>query len=270
MELTERDIEVDGVTARIYEAGAGFPILLMHGAGPGTCVPVNFGRVLEPLARRYHVFGTDLIGFGASGRKTAAPYFDYALWLKQADAVLASLPEGPKGIVGHSISATLAMRLAGQHSDVAKLLLTGAMGTPIGANADLETPWTFPADLASLRRSLDVLFYDSSFVTDAMLEDRLTVLNADDYRAYFEAMFAGDKAALIAPTVLTAEELARVTCAVAIVHGRSDAAFPIEKTAAVLADALPQADLHALAACGHGPAAERPESLLAIAFDMFG
>ena len=242
----------------------------MHGAGPGTCVPVNFGRVLEPLAARYHVFGTDLIGFGASGRKPAPPYFDYALWLEQADAVLGTLPEGPKGILGHSISATLAMRLAGRHADVTKLLLTGAMGTPMQSSAALETLWSFPGDLAALRRSLDVLFYDSSFVTDAMLEERLAVLGADGYPEYFAAMFAGDKNALIAPTVLGTEELARVTCEVALVHGRADAAFPLEQTAAVLADALPQADLAALAACGHGPAAERPETFLSIAVDFFG
>ncbi len=270
MEPIERDIEVEGIGARVYEAGEGFPILLMHGAGPGTCVPVNFGRVLEPLSRRYHVFGTDLIGFGASGRKSGPPYFDYPLWLKQAQAVLSSLPDGPKGILGHSISATLAMRLAGHHADVTKLLLTGAMGTPMASNAALETLWSFPGDLPALRRSLDVLFFDSSFVTDAMLEDRLTVLNADGYPEYFAAMFGGDKNALIAPTVLAADELARVVCEIAIVHGRSDAAFPYEQTAAVLAGALPQADLFALAACGHGPAAERPETFLSIAFDFFG
>ena len=270
MELRESDIEVEGCRAHIYEAGKGFPILLMHGAGPGTCVPVNFGRVLEPLAERYHVFGTDLIGFGASGRKSATPYFDYPLWVKQAEAVLATLPKGPKGILGHSISATLAMRLAGENADVTKLLLTGAMGTPMHSSAALETLWSFPGDLAALRRSLDVLFFDSSFVTDTMLEDRLGVLNADGYPEYFAALFAGDKDALIAPTVLSADELARVTCEVAIVHGRSDAAFPSDATAAVLADALPQADLTLLAACGHGPAAERPETFLSLAFDFFG
>jgi 2-hydroxymuconate-semialdehyde hydrolase len=270
MNLIERDIEVEGCRAHIYEAGEGFPILLMHGAGPGTCVPVNFGRVLEPLAERYHIFGTDLIGFGASGRKPTPPYFDYPLWLKQADAVLGSLPEGPKGILGHSISATLAMRLAGNHADVTKLLLTGAMGTPMQSSPALETLWSFPGDLAALRRSLDVLFYDSSFVTDAMLEERLAVLNADGYPEYFAALFAGDTNALIAPTVLSMGELARVTCEVAIVHGRSDAAFPYEQTATVLADALPQADLTVLAACGHGPAAERPETFLSTAFDFFG
>ena len=270
MELIERDIEVAGCRARIYEAGSGFPILLMHGVGPGTCVPVNFGRVLEPLAERYHVFGTDLIGFGGSGRKSEPPYFDYALWMAQAEAVLATMPEGPKGILGHSLSSTLGMRLAGTHGDVSKLLLSAAIGTPMTVNADLETLWTFPENLADLRRAMDVLFYDSAFVTDAMLEDRLAVLNADGYAAYFKAMFGGEKNALLAPTVLAAEEFARITCEVAIVHGRSDLPCPFDETAALLAEALPQADLYALSVCGHGPASERPERFLSIVFDFFG
>jgi 2-hydroxymuconate-semialdehyde hydrolase len=270
MTLKEHDITVDGMRARLYEAGQGFPVLLMHGAGPGTSVPANFGRVLKTLTERYHVFGTDLIGFGASGRKNEEPYFDYPLWLKQAEAALAAMPEGDKGIIGHSISATLGLRLAGRHADVTKLILTGAMGTAIEVNADLETLWTFPGNAAALRRSLDILFYDSSFVTEAMLRDRIKVLQEGDYRSYFERMFGGDKAALIRPTVLTSDELARVTCDVAIIHGRNDAAFPVETTGAVLAKALPQADLHALSRCGHGPAAERPESFLKIALDFFG
>ncbi len=270
MDLIERDIEVEGARAHIYEAGSGFPILLMHGVGPGTCVPVNFGRVLEPLAARYHVFGTDLIGFGGSGRKAEPPYFDYPLWLKQAEAVFAAMPEGPKGILGHSLSSTLGMRLAGRHGDVSKLLLSAAIGTPMTVNADLETLWTFPENLADLRRAMDVLFYDSAFVTDAMLEDRLAVLKADSYAEYFKAMFGGDKDALLAPTVLAAEEFARIACEVAIVHGRSDAPCPFDETAALLVEAIPQADLYALAACGHGPASERPERFLSVAFDFFG
>ena len=270
MELMTRDIEVEGARARIYEAGSGFPVLLMHGVGPGTCVPVNFGRVLEPLAARYRVFGTDLIGFGGSGRKSAPPYFDYPLWLKQAEAVFAAMPDGPKGIVGHSLSSTLGMRLAGRHADVSKLLLSAAIGMPMAVNADLETLWTFPETLADLRRAMDVLFYDSAFVTDAMLEDRLAVLKGDGYEDYFRAMFAGDKDALLAPTVLDAGEFARITCEVAIVHGRSDAACPFDETALLLAGAIPQADLYALSACGHGPAAERPETFLSILYDFFG
>jgi 2-hydroxymuconate-semialdehyde hydrolase len=162
------------------------------------------------------------------------------------------------------------MRLAGRHGDVSKLLLSAAIGTPMTVNADLETLWTFPENLADLRRAMDVLFYDSAFVTDAMLEDRLAVLKADSYAEYFKAMFGGDKDALLAPTVLAAEEFARIACEVAIVHGRSDAPCPFDETAALLVEAIPQADLYALAACGHGPASERPERFLSVAFDFFG
>ena len=54
---------------------------MLHGSGPGAGTIGNWRLVLEPLAARYRITATDLIGFGASGRKTEEPYFDLPLWL---------------------------------------------------------------------------------------------------------------------------------------------------------------------------------------------
>ena len=43
----------------VWHGGDGYPLLLMHGAGPGTSAAGNFAKVREPLAKRYEVYGTD-------------------------------------------------------------------------------------------------------------------------------------------------------------------------------------------------------------------
>lgn len=270
MNFEPYEIDVDGHNAHVWRGGSGYPLLLMHGAGPGTSAAGSFARVREALAERYCVYGTDMIGFGSSVRKAEPPYFDYALWLRQMQAVLDSIPDGPVGLVGHSISGTFAMRLAGRNDRVDKILLSCPMGTAIEPNPDLETLWSFPGDEQALRRSLKVLINNHALITDELIASRLPVLSTPGYDEYFEKVFGGDKRELIRPTILTCEELAAVTCAVSIIHGRNDLAFPQEQTAAVLVEAFPQADLHLLSRCSHGPAFERPEAFLNIAIDFFG
>ena len=50
MEAKFTDIEGYGV--RYWEGGSGFPLLMVHGVGPGTSVVGNFGPAMEALAER--------------------------------------------------------------------------------------------------------------------------------------------------------------------------------------------------------------------------
>ena len=53
--------------AYIRGGGKGFPILMIHGSGPGASTQGNWRLVLDPLADRYQIYAMDLIGFGESG-----------------------------------------------------------------------------------------------------------------------------------------------------------------------------------------------------------
>ena len=88
MTIREFDIKVDGIKVRCYEGGKGYPILLLHGSGPGASSLGNFTQTMPALARRHHILAMDLIGFGRSGRKPREPYFDMKLWVKQGQAEL--------------------------------------------------------------------------------------------------------------------------------------------------------------------------------------
>tara|TARA_B100000676_G_C18077847_1_gene848951 strand:+ start:730 stop:1548 length:819 start_codon:yes stop_codon:yes gene_type:complete len=262
-------IEVDGLKAHVWHGGDGYPLLLMHGAGPGTSAAGNFAKVRDLLADSYKVYGTDMIGFGESDRKVSPPYFDYDLWLKQMQAVLDSIPASTVGLIGHSISATYAIRLAGTSTKVDKILLTCPIGTDLEPNSDLDILWSFPENEQALRSSLSVLINRRELITDELVKSRMEILTAPGYDQYFKKVFAGDKKELLKPTILSGQELQAVNCPVSIIHGKNDLAFPYEETAALLLKGLPQADLHLLSACSHGPAFERPETFLEIAFNFF-
>src|SRR5579863_4655309 len=126
MGIREYDLEFEGTPVHCYEGGSGFPLLLLHGSGAGTSSSSNWALVLEELSRSYHVLAGDLIGFGRSAGKASEPYFDVELWMRQGTFLLGRLSKGtPAGLIGHSLSAFLGMRLAARHSQLRKLVLTG-------------------------------------------------------------------------------------------------------------------------------------------------
>ena len=226
--------------------------------------------MLGPLAARYRIVATDLIGFGASGRKSEEPYFDLPLWRRQAQAVLDLLPAGDKGVIGHSLSASLALGLAIDNPRVTKVMTTGAMGVRGTANRETEICWRFPETRAALREAAEILVHDPSVITDEFLDARMAILHDGEYGPYFRSMFAGDKQRFIDEAVLPPEKLAALTCEVMMLHGRDDRPFPCEENTAVLARHIPRADTFVIAACGHSPALEHPDKLLAAAQMLFG
>lgn len=270
MGIREHEFDYESINVHCWEGEAGFPILMMHGSGPGVSTVGNWRQVLEPLGERYHVLAFDLIGFGLSGRKKNQPYFDLDLWLRQAQAMLDRLPEGPIGIIAHSISAALALRLAAANDRVTKVLTTGAMGASFELNSYLEMAWTVPKTREELRQAFEPLIYDKSAITDAFLDNRMEMLQTDDYGPYFAAMFKGDKQGYIDTVALSEAELAKVECDVVMMHGRDDLAIPFEVSTLVLSSLLPQADVVLIARCGHGVAQEQPGKFIATAEAFFG
>ena len=270
MALVERDITVEGHRVHVWEGGEGFPILMLHGSGPGAGTIGNWRLVLEPLAARYRIVATDLIGFGASGRKAEEPYFDLPLWRRQAQAALDLLPAGEVGVIGHSLSASLALGLAIDNPRVTKVMTTGAMGARGKVNRETEICWRFPETREALREAAEILVHDPSVITDAFLDARMAILHDGEYGPYFRSMFAGDKQRFIDEAVLAPEKLAALTCDVTMLHGRDDRPFPCAENTQALARHIPRADTLVIAACGHSPALEHPDKLLAAAQMLFG
>ena len=268
--MAERESSFEGLKVHLWEGGSGFPVVLLHGSGPGVSTFGNFRFVLEPLAQRYHVLAFDLIGFGQSDRKREPPYFDIKLWFRQAQAMVNMLPNRDIGIIGHSISASLAFRLAAVNPCVTCILTTGAMGAPFRANEHTVRTWTFPETRDELRRAGESLVYDSSVINDAWIDARAKVLHGGSYGDYFRSMFAGDKQRYVDEAVLDAETLARVRCKVLMVHGRDDKPFPFAETTLQISQAISQADVVALAQCGHSPALEHPDKVMHLAAMIFG
>jgi 2-hydroxymuconate-semialdehyde hydrolase len=260
---TAKNFTFEGIPVHYLEGGRGFALLLIHGSGPGASTIGNWRTILEPLAANFHVFAMDLIGFGLSGRKSEPPYLDMQLWQRQAEALIAMMPAGEVGVLGHSISGALALRLAAGEPRITRLMTTASMGAAFPVNDSTRLCWTFPKDVAALRKTAEMLIHDQSLITDAYMQNRIATLFEDKgYAAYFSQMFAQGAEATMAATIVNPAELARITIPMTMLHGRNDIAFPPSITMK-LAEALPQANVVLLSSCAHSVAMEHAPQVLA-------
>ena len=267
--LQEATFSFEGAEVTYFRGGQGKPLLLLHGSGPGASSLGNWGPVLPALVEKFEVFAMDLVGFGKSGRKSATPYFDFEMWVRQARAMFERVRPGEQvGVVGHSLSAAIALRLASNNPRAAAVLTTGAMGAPFTPVAQTRRVWTCPRNREQLVTTLSGIIHDASVLTESYLATRERVVFAPGYADYFDEMFEGDKQRYADAAILDEQVLRDVTCPALLLHGKQDHAFP-SSTSITLAGKLQRSELMLLDNCSHSVAFERTSTFLAVAHDFF-
>jgi len=179
-----KDVTVLGFRLHYLEAGRGAPLVLLHGlGGDGSRWAPN----IEPLARDFHVFALDQIGFGQSD-KPLANYHTGMLaeflvdFLKAANA-------GRAALVGNSMGAGVALYTAVHFPQVVdKIVLADGGGFRAGEAGRAGTAGGAGSADAARRRQLQnsvtrdetrdffrILFHNKSLVTDKMVDEQLAM-----------------------------------------------------------------------------------------------
>ena len=126
--LTTRTVRADGRDIHCAEAGGGFPLLMLHGGGPGASGVPNYERNIGELVRHFRVVVPDLPGYGRStkGLSRTDPFGDCA---RAMLGVMDALGIEKAGVVGNSLGGACGLRMALDHPDrVASLVLMGPGG----------------------------------------------------------------------------------------------------------------------------------------------
>lgn len=258
-------MEVNGQLLHYKLYGEGEPVfLLLHGFASNT---YTWHKVVPALAEQGRVIVYDRIGFGLSARpltwEGANPYSRQAQ-IEQTIALLDALEVDSVILVGNSAGGTVAAEITLVYPErVQALVLVDAAiysggGAPSFVKPLLRTPQmrhlgplvsrTFLAQGGSL---LDLAWHDPSLITAediAAYEKPLQVENWD--KSLWEFTLASDESNLV-------ERLDELTLPVLVITGDDDRIVPTEESVR-LAEALPQAELVVLPACGHVPQEECP------------
>jgi pimeloyl-ACP methyl ester carboxylesterase len=120
--VTERRLQLAGVSTAVLEGGAGSPIVLLQGEFAAVWM-----RVIPELVTTHRVIAPDLPGLGASEVSDGPPDADAVLtWL---DALIEQTCAAPPVLVGKGVGGALAARFAIEHGDrIDRLVLVDALG----------------------------------------------------------------------------------------------------------------------------------------------
>src|SRR5499427_4626603 len=99
-----KDVTVLGFKLHYLEAGRGAPVVLLHGLGGDGS---RWGPNIEPLARDFHVFALDQIGFGESDKPLANYHTGMLAEFLVGFLKAAGIPKA--SLVGNSMGASVAL-----------------------------------------------------------------------------------------------------------------------------------------------------------------
>ncbi len=232
------------------EAGAGPPLVLVHGLA--SSATQDWGRLIAPLGRRFHVYAPDLPGFGESERPAGADY-SIPMQVEALRGFMTAVGVGKARVAGLSMGGWIVCRLAGSHPEmVERLVVVDAAGMrPDGPRIPAEV--LLPRNEEGVRRLVAAVRNNApvppSFVARDILAHRLR----EEWivRRTLESMRAGRD--------WLNGTLGRADMPVLIVWGKQDRLISVTYAAALEAE-FPRAELKVLDGCGHVPMADCPEA----------
>ena len=236
---------------RYLESGAGEPLVLVHGLGSNAMQ--DWGRLIPPLGRHYHVYAPDLPGFGRSERPAAADY-GIPMQVEAVRAFMAGVGVSRARVVGNSMGGWIVARLAGEHPELVQRLVAVA---PAGMRPDDAAPIPaevlLPRDEDGVRRLVSVVRHKPPTMPAFLVRDVLAHRLREEWivRRALESMRAGRD--------WLNGTLARADMPVLVIWGKQDRLIPVAYAAPLQAE-FPHAQLKLLDGCGHVPMADCPEA----------
>ncbi len=247
--VRSRDVQAGPYRLRVLEAGSGPPLVLVHGLGSSAML--DWGRLIAPLGRRYHVYAPDLPGFGRSERPKDA---DYSIPM-QAEAVrsfMAAVGLSRARVAGISMGGWIVARVAGEHPElVERLVVVAAPGMRPEERAPIPVDVLFPQDEDGVRRLIAAVRHKPPPAPSFLVRDILARKRREEWiiRRTIDSMRPGRD--------WLNGTLGRAEMPVLVVWGREDALIPVAYAEPLKAE-FEHAELELLDDCGHVPMEDCP------------
>lgn len=259
--VTERRLELAGVSTAVLEGGDGPPVVLLHG-------PTEYGAkwmdILHELVRTHHVVAPDLPGHGASVTDGSLGAGRVLGWLAE---LIERTCASPPALVGHIVAGAVAARFAAAHPDrLTRLVLVDSLGLapfqPAPEFGQALTAYLAEPDEDTHDRFWQLCAYDLDRLR-ARLGERwapFAAYNLEQARAPgMQATMQSLMGEFGFPPV-RAEELERITVPVSLIWGRHDLATPVQ-VAEAASDRFGW-PLQVIDGAADDPIVERPEEFL--------
>jgi 2-hydroxy-6-oxonona-2,4-dienedioate hydrolase len=266
-DLEHRYIDVAGVKTFCVGGGSGHPVIFIHGASPGACSLVSWKLNLSAFAAAgFRVLAYDQPGFGLSGIPS-----DHSMEFRvaHAKAFLAAVAADRLHIVGNSVGAYIAARLALEHANVGSLALVssstlapkGSAKATAAAEAHVDELRSYEPGIEAMRAMTHKTLFRQDLVTDELVHER--------YEMSRGRLFDASKAREAVRGVRSlGGELGKLGNPTMILWGANDRGASVER-AVLLQEALPGAELHVFSNCAHWVQWDQADRFNRLVIDFF-
>ena len=244
-------IRAGSINTAYLSAGAGLPVILLHGAGAGA---VTWYPSIGAVAKNYHVIAPDIVGYGESD-KPDAPY-DRAYFSRWLAAFLSALNISKAHVVGLSQGGAIALQFALDNPErLGKLVLVdaGGLGAQPSFASFLGMLWlnTFPSKLANRFYSRFILFNPDKRDPNHGHYSVEVIKGQGGKKAFQQG-----RGTAVSP--LSKDQLRQMQKDTLIIWGENDQLFALEHGEAA-AKVMANATLCRIPCAGHLPLMDQPE-----------
>ena len=254
-----KSIQCGDILTNYHDVGAGEPILLLHGSGPGVSAWANWRLTIQSLQDHYRLIAPDLAGFGYS-QFPENMQFSRENWLKQIVDFLDALGLKKVNVIGNSFGGSMALALAIHHPErVNKLILMGSVGVPFELTAGLDAVWGYTPSFENMQAIMKIFAYNQKLVGDELVQMRYIASTKEDTRAAYERMFPAPRQRWVEAMSHPEADIRSIRHPTLMVHGRDDKVIPLS-TSFTMLNWIEDSQLHIYGQCGHWTQIEHAKS----------
>lgn len=245
-----KTIVAANITTNYHDQGNGFPLLLIHGSGPGVSAWANWRLVLPELAKHRRVIAPDMVGFGFTQVPDGIRY-SLDGWVDHAIGLLDALGIEQTDLVGNSFGGGVALAMAIRHPNrIRRLIMMGSCGTSFPLTHGLNAAWGYKPSLQAMRELLDIFAYNRNLVTDELAQLRYQASIRPGCWEAFSAMFPEPRQDGIESLTSPEADIRALPHQTLLIHGRDDQVIPLSASLTLLSW-IKNAQLHVFGCCGH-------------------
>lgn len=251
-----------------HDLGQGFPVVFLHGSGPGVTAWANWNKLFPLMKEQYRLIAPDMAGFGFTERMPDAVY-NMNAWVQQTIDLFEALQIEKANLVGNSFGGALALNMAIKYPDrINKLVLMGSMGVSFPLTYGLDQVWGYTPSEANMEELLEIFTYDHSFATKELIKTRYESSMQPGFQESFSSMFPEPRQKSVENMAANQAYIRNIPHETLIIHGREDRVIPIE-TSLKLLSLIDRAQLHVFGHCGHWTQIEHTEEFAELLMGFF-
>lgn len=256
------NIDVGGIGTNYIVAGAGEPLILIHGSGPGVTAFANWRGVIPELSGHFRCYAPDTLGFGYTDFPSDIDGFDMDRWLEHLIGFMDNLGIEQAHFIGNSYGGALTLALAARYPDrVGRIVLMGSAGLVFPVSEGLKKVWGYQPSIEAMRDLMTTFAFDPALVKEEIVVSRYQASIRPGAQEAYSSLFPEPRQRWLDALATDEDALRSLRHPTLIVHGREDVIVPVEQSVK-FNQLIRHSELHIFGECGHWTQIEKRERFI--------